>query len=234
MATNQRSVTPDATKLTRLRHHLGWTQQEVANKSGYSVRLIRKIEKQKPVRPQTLRDVVQCYSNAMQDNSLEPNQFIFALPVGDKLKTHQGMQAAGPNCPYASRIHDYYDAIYNQRRPERVSEFAAPDIRFTSDGELRIGIEAIMHRANAILDAFDPIEFSIDQSFSRDRIVASYWSVHMQHVGNFLEIPATGKWAKVRGTSIVRFEGNLVVEAEDQFDVGCLIRQLRGQQRIVL
>ena len=128
MHSNKRSVTPDAAKLTQLRHRLGWTQEEVASKSGYSVRLIRKIEKQKNVRPQTLRDVVQCYSKALQDHSLETAQFIHPTANTYHQIAPQVMQPVGGNCPFESRIRDYYDTIFNQRQPERVSEFAAPTI----------------------------------------------------------------------------------------------------------
>jgi predicted ester cyclase/DNA-binding XRE family transcriptional regulator len=226
MSSNLHSVMPDAAKLVSLRHRLGWTQQEAAAKAGYSDRLIRKVEKPLPVRPQTLRDVVQCYLSALGDNDIDIDQFI-----GSNQITHLEATSLDQNnsCRFVERMHDYYNVVYQQREIDRIEEFACPYIRFTSEGVSRAGIDAIRQRASLLLASFNPIEFTIDRSFSHNQIVVSYWSVRMKHVGVFFEIPATNRWVNVRGNSIVEFAEDLVVEGEDQFDVDDLVRQLTGQ-----
>ena len=54
----------------------------------------------------------------------------------------------------------------------------------------------------------------------------------MKHTRDFLDIPATGSWVKVRGNSIVAFANGLAVESEDQLDLDSLVRQLTGKERL--
>ena len=231
MTTNLRSITPDSAKLIRLRQRLGWTQQDAAAKAGYSARLIRKIEKPLPVRPQTLKDVIQCYLNALGEDVINIETFFHPThQASESENTQDQMQ----DCPFASRVREYYDVIYQQRKLDRIEEFVCEHIRFTSEGVTRAGIDAIRQRASAFLAAFDPIKFSIDRTFTHDQIVISYWSVHMKHVGPFFKIPATHRWVNVRGNSLIEFAENLAVEAEDQFDVDDLVRQLTGKQPRVI
>lgn len=231
MRSSVHSVTPDASKLVSLRHRLGWTQQDAATRSGYSDRLIRKVEKPLPVRPQTLRDVVQCYLNAIGEDEVDMDQFIHSTQ--DSNGAASGNNESG-ECPFANRMRDYYDVVYQQREIDRIKEFACPNIRFTSEGVTRTGVDAIQQRASLLLASFDPIEFTIDRNFSQNQIVVSYWSVRMKHVGDFFEIPATNRWVNVRGNSVVEFAEDLVVEGEDQFDVDDLVRQLTGQEPRVI
>ena len=226
MNKNLRSVMPDAKKLISLRLRLGWTQQDAATKAGYSDRLIRKIEKPQPVRPQTLRDVLQCYLNALGEDVIDIEQFYESQDNNDLSKTDGSEDA---ECSFARRVREYYDVIYQQRKLERLEEFVCKDIQFKSEGATRSGIEVIRQRAAALLEAFNPIIFSIDRIMTQDTLVISYWSVRMKHVGAFLEIPATNRWVDVRGNSLIEFAENLAVAAEDQFDVDDLIRQLIGE-----
>ena len=231
MNNNLRSILPDSAKLISLRQRLGWTQQDAATKAGYSDRLIRKIEKPLPVRPQTLRDVVQCYLNALGKDVVDIEQFICSAP------THEESDASCINvgkCPLADRVREYYDLVYQQREIDRIQGFACENIRFTGNGVTRLGIDVIRQRAAALLAGFDPIIFSIDRIFTHHHIVVSYWSVRMKHTGVFLEIPATDRWVNVRGNSLIEFAENLAVEAEDQFDVDDLVRQITGKQARII
>lgn len=217
---------PDSAKLISLRLRLGWTQQDAATKAGYSDRLIRKIEKPLPVRPQTLRDVVQCYLNELGQEVIDIEQFFHLTESSNDQELDCG---DGVECPFARRVLEYYDVIYQQRRLDRIAEFICQNIRFKSEGVTRSGIDVIRQRAAAILGAFNPIAFSIDRIMTYEQVVVSYWSVRMKHVGVFLDIPATSRWVNVRGNSLIEFAADLGVEAEDQFDVDDLIRQLTGK-----
>jgi len=230
MGSHQYSVTPDAQAIIPLRRQLAWTQQEAATKAGYSVRLIRKIEKQQPVRSQTLKDVIQCYSDALKCDSYHLEDFI----TNSAKNNGEASDKPSEDCSLVERTREYYDAVYQKRQLNRIADYTCPDIRFTSEGETRIGVDAIRKRAATLLDAFDPIKFSVERSFSKDQIVVTSWSVKMKHVGGFFDIPATGKWVDVRGNSIIVFAEGLAVESEDQFDLDGLVRQLTGQKPLVI
>ena len=229
MKSAHRSVTPDSERLLLLRQQLGWTQQEVAAKSGYSVRLIRKIEKQQSVRPQTLRDIVECYSRAIHNVSPKIDNFI--LRPSQSEVENSSSEDTGVECELVTKMREYYDVVYQKRQPDRIADYCCPNIRYTSEGKSRVGVEAIQQRAERLLNAFDPIEFLVDRIFSNNQTVVTSWTVRMKHTRDFLDIPATGSWVKVRGNSIVAFANGLAVESEDQLDLNSLVRQLTGKER---
>ena len=229
MNSEHRSVTPDSERLLLLRRQLGWTQREVAAKSGYSVRLIRKIEKQQSVRPQTLRDIVECYSRAIHNVSPKIDNFI--LRPSQAEVENSSSEDTGVECELVTKMLEYYDVVYQKRQPNRITDYCCPNIRYTSEGKSRVGVEAIQQRAEKLLNAFDPIEFLVDRIFSNNQTVVTSWTVRMKHTRDFLDIPATGSWVKVRGNSIVAFANGLAVESEDQLDLDSLVRQLTGKER---
>ena len=51
----------------------------------------------------------------------------------------------------------------------------------------------------------------------------------MKHAGEFGGVKATGKWVKSQGLTICRFEQGLMVQANDNWDVYDVIRQLSGE-----
>jgi len=74
----RRTLTGDPNIIQNLRQPLGWTQDDAAHRSGYSARLIRKIESEASVRPATLRDVLQCYHEALETQSWNIVNFLLA------------------------------------------------------------------------------------------------------------------------------------------------------------
>lgn len=228
--TTSHSVSVDASKIVLLRQELGWTQEEAARRSGYSERLIRKLEKQAKVRPQTVRDIVQCFHEALGITEWNLADFLLNPDVDEGVTSTSEEDGAF----LMERMRSYYDIVYQQRCPDQIKEYVDENIRFLAEGTVRTGREAIEDRASKLLAAFNPIEFSIDKIFNQDQIVFTYWSVHMKHIGDFLDVPATNLWVDVRGHSIVQFADGVVVDAEDQFDVDDLMRQLCGQEPRVI
>jgi predicted ester cyclase len=213
----------DTQKIVALRKKLAWTQQEAGQNAGYSERLIRKIERQEPVRPRTLNDVVQCYHEGMGIDDWDINDFLF--------EHESGSQAPALNekhCPNCRRVREYFEVVYCQRKPEKIDDYCCQNVRFTGEGSSRTGIETLHQRAAAMLGAFDPIEFKFDRIHSIDQIVYCFWDVRMKHSGDFFEIPATGRWVNLRGNSVSQFADGLVVDSEDHFDVESIIRQIQG------
>ena len=217
------SLVADATKLIALRQNLGWTQEDAAKRSGYSVRLIRKIEKQGAVRPQTLRDVLQCYHEAVGNTDWEFDQFLFITAPN---QASPGFQA---NCVNCKRLKAYFIQVFCERKKHLISDYCSPCIQLRAEGAVKVGIDSIYQRAEALLSAFDPIEFTFGPIYSFAQVVHLSWSTRQRHTGTFFDIPATGRWVNLRGMSIAKFENGLVVEAEDHFDVESILRQIRGE-----
>ena len=127
-----------------------------------------------------------------------------------------------------ARLKEYFQVIFVQRQIHRLPEFICPNIRFVGEGATRYGYKVIEQRAKALLTAFDPIEFNFERIYSKNQIVVGTWVARQKHSGEFQGVPATGRWVELRGTSIAHCIDGLFVEAEDQFDVDGLIRQLTG------
>ena len=220
-ATNVASVVADGRKIVLLRQQLGWTQAELANRSGYSDRLIRKLENQKPVRATTLADVVQCLFEGL--GKTNENWIDYRSDVPFPVHGESEGLASGEA---ASRLREYVEVVYVQRQIERLAEFIDPQIQFRSEGTIVSGIECIESRARAFLGGFDPIEFDFDRIIETGDTAIGNWHVNMRHAGVFLEVPATGRWVSVRGCFIARYVEGRCVEAEDQFDVESIMRQI--------
>ena len=231
---------PDGQKLMLLRAKLGWTQQEAAKKVGYSDRLIRKAEKGLPIRVRTLRDIVAGYSNWISSAApIEWDQFQLDIYLTDTAEKTDwdavGNWSASAN-QMASRIVNYFYQVYNQRQLNRVRSLIHPDVKFTSEGETRIGIKAVEQRTEALLEGFNPIRILFDFGrfhFGENQAAFSFVA-EMTHVGNFFGIGPTSRQVTVRNSSFVTFENGLLVEILDQTEMASLFSQLRNEPPAVL
>ncbi len=233
-------VFPNGQKLNALRARLGWTQAEAANKIRYSERLIRKAEKGLPIRGRTLRDLVAGYSDWLPcDIPLQWEQFQLDIYLSDTASETDwdeiGKWSASAN-RMASRIVNYFYQVYNQRRLDWVRTLIHPDVKFTSEGETRIGVEAVEKRTCALLDGFNPIyiRFDFDRFHFGDQQAAFSFIAEMTHVGDFFGIGPTARQVIVRNSSFVTFENELLVEILDQTDMVSLFSQLRNEPPAIL
>lgn len=231
---------PDGQKLILLRAKLGWTQQEAAKKVGYSDRLIRKAEKGLPVRVRTLRDLVERYSSWLsEEEQIDWEQFQLDIHLTDtKNKTEWneiGKWSASAN-RMAARIVNYFYQVYNQRQLNRVRTLIHPNVKFTSEGETRVGVGAVEQRTVALLGGFDPIRilFDFDRFHFGENQAAFSFVAEMTHVGDFFGIEPTYREVTVRNSSFVTFENNLLVEILDQTDMASLFSQLKNEPPAIL
>ena len=217
---NVRSVLPNQDKFIEYRQKLGWTQQYAAQQTGYSERLIRKIEGGGRARAQTLVDVARCYDQALRNSNLPSETFLLdESGNGSTSKTEQ----------YVSLFKEFYKQLYQERNIGSIEKMISPNIRFTSEGTIRYGRAIVNARAQSFLNAFNDIKFDFDRAYCQKSSVVSYWTASMVHVGEFAGIPATNLKVRVRGNTLAVFVSSMIVEAEDQFDLDDLIRQLSGK-----
>ena len=59
--------------------------------------------------------------------------------------------------------------------------------------------------------------------------VTARWEARCRHVGPFLDVEPTGRWATVKCTTVTVFAGGRVVRARDDWDADSFLRQLRGE-----
>ena len=220
---NVQSVLPNQNKFIEIRQKLGWTQKFAAMKTGYSERLIRKIESGARVRAQTLVNVIRCYNQTLVHSNLQTDDFLD--------KRCQAEQEAA-SCE--SLLKEYYQRVYQDRDIGFIRKVIYPNVRFTSEGNIRFGIDVLVARAKTLLDAFDEIKFEFDNTFRQQQSVVSYWTVSMSHVGEFAGISATNLKVRVRGSTLAVFVDDVIAEAEEQFNLDDLFRQLNGQNARII
>ena len=230
---NNAGLVGDVEKLLQLRRSLGWTQDDAAKKSGYTSRLIRKIEGGGTVKPSTLMDVLHCYHEAREESGWCMADFVAPQGKSGNAKDSVGQTSSELSLEDTSQItliKSYFETVFNQRNLEQVSEFVCPNVRFThGGGEEQVGVQVIEQLAEKILTGFDPVRHSIYQVFVADGRVYCFWRAEMKHAGEFGGVKATGKWVKSQGLTICRFEQGLMVQANDNWDVYDVIRQLSGE-----
>ncbi len=208
------SVRVDGPRVRALRRTAGLTQQRLAAMAGYTDRAVRKLERGGPVRRETLEDV----ATALTDAGV-------ALPAG-------GADALTLDRSPGERerlLRAWFDRAFNGRDPAAVETFVAPDVLLYAEGVVRSGRDVIRGRVAALLAGFDPLRLTVDRVLCDGDEALAHWTVVKTHSGPFLDLAPTGRAVTVRGSSWCRYQGDLIVEVRDHWDVEDLLRQLRGE-----
>lgn len=200
-------------ELRQWRLSLGWSQEFAAAKSGYTDRLIRKLERGGPVHPLTFQNVVQAYSEA------SPATEIF---------TAESLIIGEAEHDLESLARQWLDGVYNQRDRTLVDTLMSPDVVLIAEGATRQGREVVRQRVESVLAAFDPLNLTVERLYVEKETVIAYWRVRKRHIGDFLGIAPTRRWVQLRGSSMAVFRSGQIVEVRDHWDVQDLVQQLTG------
>lgn len=124
-------------------------------------------------------------------------------------------------------VRRYYDEVFNERRPELLEQLAVEDYiehdPFPGHGNGRRDLEA---RVQLLLDAMNPIRFSIeDVVVGGDRAVVR-WTQTSTQTAPFLGLPATGRTATFAGIDIHRIRDGRLAEHWHVVDMYSLLQQL--------
>ncbi|APZ90891.1 putative ester cyclase [Fuerstiella marisgermanici] len=210
------SVRVDGRRLKEIRHALGWTQQVAANKSGYTDRLIRKLERGGPVATDTLKDILDTYRESQPQGS-QPR-----LPQSDQLV----VRYSNPQVEGLTR--SWFKRAFNKRDLSVIDDLMHERVLLYAEGSTLRGRAPIRQRISAIHMAFNPLELTVENVLVDGNSAVAYWSVRKKHVAEFLGIPATHRWVSLKGSSLAVFRDRQIVEARDHWDVQHLVEQLTG------
>ncbi|MFN3150167.1 ester cyclase [Bremerella sp.] len=207
---SSRGVHVDGEKFRQMRQACGLTQEEASSRSGYSDRLIRKLERGGPVDLQTANDVFQTYEMLSH----------FSLSLSDVLRQEAGKSNV------ETLVRRWFDGIFNQRDLSLIDELVDENVELFAEGSTIRGRTAIRQRVESILQAFNPLNLTVDYVVCDGNQAVAYWSVTKKHIGTFAGIAATGRWVKIKGSSFAIFEDGRIMQARDHWDVQDLIEQL--------
>lgn len=153
------STKVDGPKLRRLRESLGWTQEMAAERSGYSCRLIRKLESGGPVDCQTLSDVMEAYCEYARQAALPNLDQFFPRETAD----------------WGHAAESWLRAAYSRQDWASFQALLRPHVQLAANGRLYRGEQAVLKRYEALVAAWKPCHFSLDQLFEDEGRVAIYW-----------------------------------------------------------
>ncbi len=94
---------------------------------------------------------------------------------------------------------------------------------FPGQGNGRADLQA---RVQAILDAFNPLQFCVEDLVAEGDRVTVRWSQTGTHTGGFMGIPPTGRQFTLSGIDIHAFRGGQMAEHWHVVDLYGLLQQL--------
>jgi len=123
----------------------------------------------------------------------------------------------------------WFEEIWNQKRPERIAELAAPDVIAHGMGpngtDLR-GTGAFRQAFDLFTGAFPDLHIAVERSVASGDTVAILLTCEATHGGDHLGIPATGKRVKFPVMTMARYRDGRIVEGWNVIDLLAALRQI--------
>ena len=125
-----------------------------------------------------------------------------------------------------SIVRQYLEHLYNRGDAGAADAIIDPDVIFHEPAQAIRGREALKVRAVTFRTAFPDLRVDLDDVLAEGDRVATRWTLHGTHCGEFAGLAATGKTVRVSGITIWRIAGGKIREAWGHYDAYGLMRQL--------
>jgi steroid delta-isomerase-like uncharacterized protein len=122
----------------------------------------------------------------------------------------------------------WFEEVWNKGRREIITELMPPDVVIHDGNDTLRGpaeFEAFFDRLHS---AFSEMRVTVHETIAEGDTECYRWTSTMRHTGDGLGFPATGKVCRTTGITIVRFGGDKVAEAWQNWDQAGLMHQLQG------
>jgi steroid delta-isomerase-like uncharacterized protein len=121
----------------------------------------------------------------------------------------------------------YYEEVFNQRRTGLIDQLAVEDYvehdPFPGQGNGRADLKA---RVGAILGAFSPLQFRLEDLVAEGDRVVVRWCQTGTHTGPFMGIPPSGRQFTITGIDIHELRDGRMAEHWHVVDLYGLLQQL--------
>jgi steroid delta-isomerase-like uncharacterized protein len=120
----------------------------------------------------------------------------------------------------------WFERVWNARNPDAMIELAGPDMRaHGADGQTRT-MGQFQEFYYFLTGAVPDLHVDVENCVRGANTVAVQWRVTGTHSGLVVDLPPTGNRLDARGLSLMRIEGDRVVEGWDSYDFAGVMRQL--------
>jgi steroid delta-isomerase-like uncharacterized protein len=124
-------------------------------------------------------------------------------------------------------VRRYYEEVFNQRMTGLIDHLAVEAYiehdPFPGQGNGRADLAA---RDQAILGAFSPLQFRLEDLIAEDDRVVARWSQTGTHTGAFMGILPTGRQFTITGIDVHKLEDGRMAEHWHVVDLYGLLQQL--------
>jgi steroid delta-isomerase-like uncharacterized protein len=123
-------------------------------------------------------------------------------------------------------VRRWFEQVWNRGRAESIDELLSERSVVHGLGADLRGPAGFKPFHAAYRDAFPDLALQIEHMLADDDLVAVHWSATATHGGGGLGFAATGKRVSFSGMTLIRVEGNKLIEGWNNFDQLGLLQQL--------
>ena len=123
-------------------------------------------------------------------------------------------------------VRRWFEQVWNRGRAESIDELLSERSVVHGLGTDLRGPAGFKPFHAAYRDAFPDLALQIEHMLADDDLVAVHWSATATHGGGGLGFAATGKRVSFSGMTLIRVEGNKLIEGWNSFDQLGLLQQL--------
>jgi steroid delta-isomerase-like uncharacterized protein len=120
-----------------------------------------------------------------------------------------------------------WEVIVNQRDLGAIDMFYAPDaVRHEPHQDLQ-GREEVKQWLARLFEAFPDLNISVEDAIAEGDKVVTRYTIRATHLGETEKFgPPTGRHIELKGTTIHRIEGGMIVEDSDCYDNMTILQQM--------
>ena|SRR5579871_2116667 len=127
----------------------------------------------------------------------------------------------------------WFEEVWNQKRPERIAELAAPDVivhGLGPNGTDLHGPGAFLQVFDLFTGAFPDVKITVEQSVGCGDMAVVLLRCEGTHGGDHLGVPATGKKVSFAAMTMARYRDGLIAEGWNVLDLLSAMRQIGALQ----
>lgn len=127
-------------------------------------------------------------------------------------------------------VRRWFEVVWNQKDEAAIDEMFGAQSKshgFPDLDSVLVGPAEFKAVHRRFCGAFPDLKVTLDDVIAEGNVVAVRWHADATHLGDHLGISATGRKAKIVGSSFLTISGGQTIEGWNQMDMAGLIRRLQ-------